>query len=68
MEKLILTFLIILPKCRLEGLVPRNKFWKITDETLKNNKLFIYNKCNTRMSPITVEIDYYHDYITILTK
>lgn len=45
-------------KCGFERLVPRSEFQKMTDETFKNNKLFICNKCNIRMNPITVEVDY----------
>ena len=30
----------------------------MNEETFKNNKLFICDKCNIRMNPITVEIDY----------
>lgn len=45
-------------KCGFERLVPRSEFQKMTDETFKNNKLFTCDKCNIRMNPITVEVDY----------
>ena len=45
-------------KCGFERLVPKSEFQKMTDKTFKNNKLFICDKCNIRMNPITVEVDY----------
>lgn len=46
------------PKCGFEKLVHQCEFQKMTDETFKNNKIFFCNKCNIRMNPITVEVDY----------
>ena len=46
------------PKCVFEKLVPQSELKKINEETFKNNKLFICDKCNIRMIPITVEVDY----------
>ena len=46
------------PICGFERLVPQSEFKKMNDETFKNNKLFICDKCNIRMNPITVEVDY----------
>lgn len=45
-------------KCGFERIVPQNEFEKMTEESFKNNKLFICDKCNIRMEPITVEVDY----------
>ena len=44
--------------CGFERLVPQSEFKKMTNETFKNNKLFICDNCNIRMNPITVEVDY----------
>ena len=45
-------------KCGFERLVPENEFKKMTQETFKNNKLFICDNCNTRMTPKTIEADF----------
>lgn len=46
------------PKCGFERLVPQSELKKMNEETFKNNKLFICDKCNIRMNPIIVEVDY----------
>lgn len=46
------------PKCGFERLVPRERFQEMTEETFKDNKLFICNNCKIRMNPVTVEVDY----------
>lgn len=45
-------------KCNFEREVPQEEFKKMNQETFKNNKLFICDNCNTRMNPISVEVDY----------
>ena len=45
-------------KCGFERLVPESEFKKMTQETFKNNKLFICDNCNTRMTPKTIEADF----------
>lgn len=45
-------------QCCFERLVPQSEFKKMTQDTFKNNKLFICDKCNIRMVPITIEVDY----------
>ena len=44
--------------CGFERLVYRAEFKKMTQETFKNNKLFICGKCKIRMNPVSVEVDY----------
>ena len=44
--------------CGFERLVYRAEFKKMTQETFKNNRLFICDKCKTRMNPVSVEVDY----------
>lgn len=44
--------------CGFERLVPQSEFKKMNEEPFKNNKLFICDKCNIRMNPITIEVDY----------
>ena len=44
--------------CGLERLISQSEFKKMNEETFKNNKLFFCDKCNIRMNPITVEVDY----------
>jgi hypothetical protein len=46
------------PICGFERLVPQMEFKKMTQETFKNNKLFLCDNFNIRMNPITVEVDY----------
>ena len=45
-------------KCVFERLVYRAEFKKITQETFKNNKLFMCENFKTRMNPVSVEVDY----------
>ena len=44
--------------CGFERLVYRAESKKMTQETFKNNRLFICDKCKTRMNPVSVEVDY----------
>lgn len=44
--------------CGFERLIPRSEFQKMTEDTFKNNKLFICDNCNIKMNPITIEVDY----------
>lgn len=46
------------PTCGFEKLIPQSEFQKMTDETFKNNPIFLCNNCNIKMVPITVEVDY----------
>ena len=48
----------ICPHCGFKRLVPQSEFKKMTNETFKNNKLFICDKCNIRMTPTTIEADF----------
>lgn len=45
-------------KCGFERLVYQSEFKKMTQETFKNNKLFICDNCKIRMNPISVEADF----------
>lgn len=45
-------------KCHSTKIIPQSEFQKMTDETFKNNPIFVCNTCNIRMIPITVEVDY----------
>ena len=53
-----LSMKFVCDKCGFERLVPENEFKKMTQETFKNNKLFICDNCNTRMTPKTIEADF----------
>lgn len=44
--------------CGYEKLIPQKEFKKMTQETFKNNKLFLCDNCNVRMNSISVEVDY----------
>lgn len=44
--------------CGFERLVYRAEFKKMTQETFKNNQLFMCENCKIRMNPISVEVDY----------
>lgn len=44
--------------CGFERLVYKAEFKKMTQETFKNNRLFMCDKCKTRMNPVSVEVDY----------
>lgn len=57
-ENIIMSMKFKCPKCGFEKLIPQKEFQRMTDETFKNNKIFLCNKCNTRMNPITIEVDY----------
>lgn len=46
------------PYCGFEKLIPREEFLKMTNETFKNNPIFLCKHCKTRMNPITIEVDY----------
>lgn len=46
------------PICDFERIVPQSVLKKMNNETFKNNKLFSCDKCNIRMNPITIEVDY----------
>ena len=45
--------------CGFERLVYRAEFKKMTQETFKNNQLFMCENCKIRMNPVSVEVDYY---------
>ena len=44
--------------CRFKKLVYRAECKKMTQETFKNNKLFMCDKCKTRINPVNVEVNY----------
>ncbi len=44
--------------CGFERIVPQSEFKKMTEETFKDNKLFICDDCKIRMRPATVEADF----------
>ena len=44
--------------CGFERLVYRVEFKKMTQETFKNNQLFMCENCKIRMNPVSVEVDY----------
>ena len=44
--------------CDFSRIIPQQEFKKMTNETFKNNKLFICDKCKIRMRPATVEADF----------
>ncbi len=44
--------------CGYEKLIPREAFQKMTNETFKDNPIFLCKNCNIRMNPITIEVDY----------
>lgn len=53
-----LSIRFVCPICGFKRLVPQSEFKKMTNETFKNNKLFICDNCNIRMNPTTVEADF----------
>lgn len=44
--------------CGFERLVYRAELKKMTQETFKNNQLFMCENCKIRMNPVSVEVDY----------
>lgn len=46
------------PICGFERLIPQQSFQNMTNESFKNNKLFFCDKCDIKMNPITIEVDY----------
>ncbi len=46
------------PKCRNIKLIPREVFQKMSEEEYQEGKIFLCGKCNTKMNPVSVEVDY----------
>ncbi len=46
------------PRCGYEKIIPKERFDKMTNEEYKDPKTFACDKCNIRMEPITVEVDF----------
>ena len=46
------------PKCKNYKLIPRETFQKMTEEEYKKGEIFLCEKCNTKMNPVSVEVDY----------
>ncbi len=44
--------------CKNEKLISREIIQNLDEKTFKYNPIFKCNKCNIRMYPITVEVDY----------
>lgn len=44
--------------CGSTKLFSESEFLKITNETFKNNKIFFCKRCNTKMTPVSIEADY----------
>lgn len=53
-----LSIKFVCDNCGFQRLVPQAEFKKMTEETFKNNKLFICENCNIRMRPASVEADF----------
>ncbi len=46
------------PKCKNTKLIPRETFQKMSEEEYQEGKIFLCEKCNTKMNPVSVEVDY----------
>ena len=46
------------PKCKNYKLIPREKFQKMTEEEYQKGEIFLCKKCNIKMNPVSVEVDY----------
>ncbi len=46
------------PKCGFEKLIPREVFQSMSDKEYKNSSIFICDKCNSKMIPVSVEADF----------
>lgn len=46
------------PKCKMTKLIPREAFEKISEEEFQKGEIFLYQKCNIKMNPVSVEVDY----------
>lgn len=46
------------PKCKNNKLIPRKIFQNMTNEQFKKGEIFLCDKCNIRMNPISIEVDY----------
>lgn len=46
------------PNCEYEKLIPKETIQNLNPKTFKDNEIFKCPKCNIRMNPITIEVDY----------
>lgn len=46
------------PKCNSTKLISRETIQRLDSNNFKDNEIFKCKKCNIRMNPITVEVDY----------
>ena len=53
-----LSMRFVCPNCHSTKVIPRETFNKMTNDTFKNNPIFMCNKCNIRMNPTEVIADF----------
>lgn len=53
-----LSIKFVCDKCGFTRIVPQSEFQKMNNQSFHNNKLFICDKCNIRMTPVSVEADF----------
>lgn len=46
------------PKCKKYKLIPRKTFQKMNEEEYQKGEIFLCEKCNIKMNPVSVEVDY----------
>lgn len=46
------------PKCKKTKLIPRETFQKMSEEEFQKGEIFLCEKCNIKMNPVSVEVDY----------
>ena len=44
--------------CGSTKIVLRSEFQKMTNETFKNTKIFFFERCNTKMIPVSIKVNY----------
>lgn len=45
-------------KCKNYKLIPREIFQKMTEEEYQKGEIFLCEKCNIKMNPVSIEVDY----------
>lgn len=46
------------PNCKKHKLIPRETFQNMTEEEYQKGEIFLCSKCNIKMNPVSVEVDY----------
>ena len=45
-------------KCKNYKLIPREIFQKMTEEEYQKGEIFLCERCNIKMNPVSIEVDY----------